>query len=154
GYQRTIVELPATYGVLKQWEADPIISMTWTLLDFGRREASSDGARQRLLAANLSFNRSIQDVVFNAESAFYALDAANGAVIAAQQNLRLAETDFDAVHQRVDLGLATQPELLLAQERVAQSQFDLANARLMVHDAEAQMAIALGVPADPPVRIA
>jgi len=39
--------------------------------------------------------------VYNSEAAFYALDAANGAVIAAQQNLKLAETDFEAVHQRV-----------------------------------------------------
>jgi outer membrane protein len=91
--------------------------------------------------------------VFNTEAAFYALDAADGAVVAAQQNLKLAETDFDAVTRRVDLGLATEPQRLLAKETVAQSRFDLANAQLMVHDAEAQMAIALGVPADPPIRI-
>lgn len=153
GYQRTILELPGAPGVLKQWQTGPIVTMNWTLLDFGRRGAASDSARDRLIAANLAFNRSIQDVVFNTETAFYALDAADGAVSAAQQNLKLAETDFDAVRQRVDLGLATEPELLLAKERVAQSRFDLANAQLMVHDAQAQMAVALGVPADPPVRI-
>jgi outer membrane protein len=153
GYQRTIIELPSAYGVLKQWQADPILSMTWTLLDFGRRESASESARQRLFAANLVFNRAIQEVVFNVEAAFYALDAAKGAVLAAQQNLKLAQTDFDAVNQRVNLGLATEPELLLAKERVAQSRFDLANARLTVHDAEAQMALALGVSAEPPVKI-
>ena len=153
GYQRTIIELPGAPGVLKQWQADPILAMNWILLDFGRRKSASDSARDRLIAANLTFNRTIQDVVFNTEAAFYALDAADGAVIAAEQNLKLAETDFDAVRQRVDLGLATEPELLLAKERVAQSRFDLANAQLMVHDAQAQMAVALGVPADPPVRI-
>jgi outer membrane protein len=153
GYQRTIIELPGIYGVLKQWQADPLVAINWTLLDFGRRASASDSARDRLIAANLAFNRSIQAVVFNSEAAFYTLDAADGAVIAAQQNLKLAETDFDAVHQRVDLGLATEPELLLAKERVAQSRFDLANAQLMVHDGEAQIAVALGVPADPAVRI-
>jgi outer membrane protein TolC len=153
GYQRTIIELPGTYGVLKQWQAYPLVTINWTLLDFGRRESASDSARDRLLAANLAFNRSIQSVVFNSEAAFYALDAADGAVIAAQQNLKLAETDFDAVRQRVDLGLATEPELLLAKERVAQSRFDLANSQLMVHEGEAQIAVVLGVPADPPVRI-
>jgi outer membrane protein len=153
GYQRTIIELPGAAAVLKQWQADPMVAMNWTLLDFGRRKSGSDSAQDRLIAANLAFNRSIQDVVFNVESAFYALDAADGAVIAAQQNLKLAETDFDAVRQRVDLGLATEPQLLLAKETVAQSRFDLANAQLMVRDAEAQMAVALGVPADPPVRI-
>jgi outer membrane protein TolC len=44
--------------------------------------------------------------------------------------------------------LATKPELLLAKEEVAQSRFDLANAHLLVHDAEAQLAVALGVPAN------
>jgi outer membrane protein TolC len=153
GYERATIELPGAAAVLKQWQADPIVAMNWTLLDFGRRKSASDSAEDRLIAANLAFNRSIQDVVFNIESAFYALDAADGAVIAAQQNLKLAETDFDAVRQRVDLGLATEPQLLLAKETVAQSRFDLANAQLMVHDAQAQMAVALGVPADPPVRI-
>jgi outer membrane protein len=153
GYERTIVELPGTYGVLKQWQADPLVMINWTLLDFGRRASASDSARDRLIAANLAFNRSIQSVVFNSEATFFALDAADGAVTAAQQNLKLAEIDFDAVHQRVDLGLATEPELLLARERVAQSRFDLANAQLMVHESEAQIAVVLGIPADPPVRI-
>jgi outer membrane protein len=153
GYERTIVQLPGTYSVIKQWQADPLVMVNWTLLDFGRRESESDSARDQLIAANLAFNRAIQSVVFNSEAAFYALDAADGAVIAAQQNLKLAETDFDAVHQRVDLGLATEPELLLARERVAQSRFDLANAQLMVHESEAQIAVVLGIPADPPVRI-
>ena len=153
GYTRTILELPGAYGELKQWQTDPTLIMTWTLLDFGRREASSDSARHQLFAANLLFNRSIQDVIFNTETAFYVLDAAESGVSAAEKNLQLAETDFDAVKQRVDLGLATQPALLLAKARGAQSQFDLANARLMVHDAQAQMAVALGVPADPPVKL-
>ncbi len=153
GYQRTIVELPGTYGVLKQWQADPLATINWTLLDFGRRASASDSARDRLMAANLAFNRSIQSVVFNSEAAFYALDAADAAVIAAQKNLKLAETDLDAVRQRVDLGLATEPELLLARERVAQSRYDLANAQLMIHESEAQIAVVLGVSADPPVRI-
>ena len=55
----------------------------------------------------------------------------------------MKKTDFDAVRQRVDLGLATEPQLLLAKETVAQSQFDLANAQLMVHDAQAQIAVGL-----------
>lgn len=153
GYQRTMFQLPGLVGTLKQWQADPIVAMNWTLLDFDRRASASDSARDQLVAASLAFNRSIQTVVFNTESAFYALDAADGAVIAAVQNLNLAQTDLDAVHQRVDLGLATEPELLLAKEGVAQSRYELANAQLMVRDGQAEMAVALGITADPPVRI-
>src|SRR5207248_6397774 len=51
------------------------------------------------------------------------------------------------------LGLATEPQRLLAKEAVAQSHFDLANAQLLVHDAQAQMAIALGIPADQQIKV-
>jgi outer membrane protein TolC len=143
-----MVELPGQPGKLSQWQSQPVTEMTYTLLDFGRRHSAAEAARNRLIANNFTFNRAVQDVVFGTQSAYYAVDAAQAAVTAAQQNLALAQTDFDAVRQRVDLGLATEPELLLAKERVAQSRFDLANAHLFVHDAEAQLAVALGVPAN------
>ena len=148
GYERSMLELPGQAGKVNQWQSLSVMEITYTLLDFGRRHSAAEAARNRLIADNFTFNRAIQDVVFSTQSAFYALDAAQAAVTAAQQNLALAQTDFDAVRQRVDLGLATQPELLLAKERVAQSRFDLANAHLLVHDAEAQLAVALGVPAN------
>jgi outer membrane protein TolC len=148
GYQRTIIELPGKVGKLEQWQSQPGAELTYVLLDFGRRRSAAEAARSRLIASNFTFNRAIQDVVFGTQSAFYAVDAAHAAVTAAQQNLELAQTDFDAVKQRVDLGLATEPELLLVKERLAQSRFDLANAHLLVHDAQAQLAIALGVPAN------
>jgi outer membrane protein len=154
GYQRTIIQLPGTIGKLEQWQSQPVVEVTYVLLDFGRRRSAAEAARNYLIASNFSFNRAIQDVVFSTQSAFYGLDSAHSAVIAAQQNLELASTDFEAVRQRVDLGLATEPELLLAKERLAQSRFDLANAHLMVHDSEAQLAVALGLPANdlPPIE--
>lgn len=148
GYQRTILELPAAAGKLEQWQSQPVAELTYILLDFGRRRSAAEAARSRLIASNFAFNRAIQNVVFGTQSAFYSVDAAHAAVSAAQQNLELAQTDFGAVKQRVALGLATEPELLLAKERLAQSQFDLANARSVVHDAEAELAVALGVPAN------
>jgi len=148
GYQRTIVELPASAGRLKQWQAQPVVELTYILLDFGRRRSAAEVARSGLIASNFAFNRAIQDVVFRTESAFYSVDAAHAAVTAARQNLDLAQTDFEAVKQRLDLGLATEPELLLARERLAQSRFDLANAGLLVHDAEAELAVAVGIPAN------
>ncbi len=148
GYQRTIIELPAAVGKLEQWQSQPAAELIYVLLDFGRRRSAVEAARNRLIASNFTFNRAIQNVVFATQSAFYSIDAAHAAVSAAQQNLELARTDFDAVKQRVDLGLATEPELLLSKERVAQSRFDLANAHLLVHDAEAELAVALGIPAN------
>ncbi|HTW87472.1 MAG TPA: TolC family protein [Candidatus Binataceae bacterium] len=148
GYMRVPFQLPGTLGVIKQWQSVPVANVTYVLLDFGRRRSAAEAAHERLIASNFAFNRAIQQVVFDTQSAFYALDGALAAVTAAQQNLALAQTDSEAVLQRENLGLATEPELLLAKERVAQSQFDLANARLLVHDAQANLAVALGVPAN------
>jgi outer membrane protein len=153
GYVKVPFELPGQAGAVEQWQSQPVVNVTYVLLDFGRRRSAATIAREHLIAANFAFNRVIQEVVFETQSAFYALDGARAAVVAAEKNLELSQTDFEAVRQRVDLGLATQPELLLAKERVAQSQFDLANASLLVHDAQANLAIALGIPANSDFRI-
>ncbi len=155
GYTRTLFPLPGgQLAQFKYWQAEPLVQITYTLLDFGRRSSSAEAARQALAAANFSFDRRIQDVVFGVQRAYYALCAAKAAVTAARQNLELAQSDFDAVQQRLNLGLATQPALLLARERVAQSQYDVANAELMVHDAQAGLAAAIGISADEPMEVA
>jgi outer membrane protein len=148
GYERQLFELPGQNAVLKQWQITPVIEFTYTLLDFGRRSAGAAAARNQLAAANFSFNRKLQDVVFATQRAFYSIGAAKAAVKAAQENVELARTDDEAVSRRVDLGLATQPELLLSRQRVAQSQYDLASAHLLVREAQASMAVALGVAAN------
>ena len=153
GYTRQIVELPGAVAAFKQWESEPVLRLTYTLIDFGRRDADDEIARQQLAASNFSFNRELQTVVFTTQQAFYALAAAKAGVIAAEQNLELAKTDNDAVQKRVDLGLATQPELLLARERVAQAKFDLANSQLLVREGQASMALAIGVAANTPFEI-
>lgn len=148
GYERELIEIPGQTAAVKQWQVTPMIELTYTLLDFGRRSATATAAREQLAAANFSFNRKMQDVVFATQRSFYALGAAKAAVHAAEQNVDLAKTDDDAVSRRVDLGLATMPEWLLARQRVAQSEYDLASAQLLVREAQASMAVALGVAAN------
>ena len=148
GYERELYELPGQNAVLKQWQITPTLEFTYTLIDFGRRSAGAAAARDQLAAANFSFNRKLQDVVFATQRSFYSIGAAKAAVQAAEQNVELAKTDDEAVSRRVDLGLATQPESLLSRQRVAQSQYDLASARLLVREAQASMAVALGVAAN------
>lgn len=134
--------------IIKQWEYNPMVQLTYILLDFGRRSAVADGARQQLAAANFMFNRKIQEVVFSTQRAFYALSASKAAVEAARKNVELTRTDVDAVSQRLDLGLATEPALLLARQRRAQAGYDLENAKLLVRDAQADLAVALGMAAN------
>ena len=153
GYERSNEELPHDSGVLRRWYAEPTLQLTYLLLDFGRRSADDQMFRQQLAAANFTFNRTLQTIVFQTQRASYSLAAAKAAVVAAEQNLELARTDDEAVDRRVDLGLATQPALLLSRARVAQSKFDLANARLLVRDAQANLALAMGVAANAPFDV-
>jgi len=153
GYERLIFQLPGQNAVLRQWQVTPVLEFTYILLDFGRRDAGAAAARAQLAAANFSFNRKLQDVVFATQRSFYSIGAAKAAVQAAEQNVELARTDDDAVSRRVDLGLATEPELLLSRQRVAQSRYDLASAHLLVREAQANMAVALGVAANTPLDV-
>ncbi|HKD70199.1 MAG TPA: TolC family protein [Candidatus Binataceae bacterium] len=133
---------------IDQWEYLPELQLTYTLLDFGRRSAAAEAARQHLAAANFLFDRKLQDVVFNTQRAFYALSASKAAVEAARKNVELTTTDDEAVSQRMDLGLATEPALLLARQRRAQAGYDLENAKLLVRDSQADLAVALGMAAN------
>lgn len=153
-YSRELFPIGGATARIKVAQITPTIQMTYTLLDFGRRRAESATAAAQLAAANFAFNRRMQDVVFGAERYFFSLAAARAAVDAARQNLELARTDDDAVAKRVDHGLATKPELLLSRQRVAQAEYDVANAELLVEDAQANLATSLGLPANLRLRVA
>jgi outer membrane protein TolC len=124
------------------------MSLDYDLIDFGRRDAQAASALNQLVAANLLFNRQIQEVVFNVERGFYELDAARANVATAEATVKLATTDRTNAERRQHNGLATQPEVLLAQQREAQAEYDLENAQLGVSLAQADLAVALGVRAD------
>jgi len=154
GYIRELEELTKGHvGVVKKSFAEPSLRLTYLLLDFGRRSADDEMFRQQLAAANFTFNRALQTVVFQTQRASYGLAAAKAGVVAAEQNLELATTDLQAVQSRLDLGLATEPVLRLARARVAQSRFDLANAHLFVREAQASLALAIGLAANAPFDV-
>src|SRR5262245_57468032 len=131
GYTRQLDELPNATAVSKQWYAEPTLQLTYRLLDFGRREADDELARQQLAAANFAFNRELQTVVFSTQRAFYALAAAKAGVSAAEETLKLTKTDDD----------------------VAQAEYDLANAQLFVQQGQATLALAIGVAANAPFDV-
>jgi len=153
GPQRFLFQSSPAPLTVKQDTFSPQIELTWTLLDFGRRAQTAELARQQLLAANFSFNRKMQDVVFAAQRAFFALDAAKGMKRAAEKNVALARSVREAAEERLALGLATQPDVLLTRQVDAKAVYDLESASVMVSDAQATLAMALGIPANAPLEI-
>jgi outer membrane protein len=148
GYERMVDLVPKHWGTLKNWQSTDLVTLDYLLIDFGRRDAAAEAARDRLLAANFEFNREIQTILFEVEKNYYLLDAQRAGLDAAHAVVKLAEIDLRAVERRHAAGLATKPEVLLAQQREAKSVYELQNAELAVSDAEAELAIAVGVRVD------
>ena len=62
----------------------PTLNLRWLLLDFGRRGSAWDAAKERLLAANLGFNRKHQEIIFSVQRAFLGLTSLRGKIAVAQ----------------------------------------------------------------------
>jgi outer membrane protein len=84
-----------------------LLTLQWTLLDFGRRAADDERAWQELLATNFQFNRTHQEVTFAVERTFYAFDASRARVDAAEATLASAVAVAQAADARMAHGLAT-----------------------------------------------
>jgi outer membrane protein TolC len=151
--QRLLEHGPEDTLTIHQDEYLPAVSLTYTLLDFGRSSQAAEQARQQLVAANFAFNRTMQDVVFDVQRAYYRLDAALSLQRAAEENLQLARTVLAAADARLRVGLATKPEQLLAKQVETRAVYDLENAKVAVQDARADLARTLGIPATWPVEI-
>jgi outer membrane protein len=152
-YLKLPLQFPGQTLVIRNEVFLPQIKVSYDLLDFGRTRATERSAREQLIAVNFAFNQAIQDLVFNVEKAYYIFSAANASVSAAEANLKLARTSLNAVQERHQVGLATQPQVLLAKQVEAQAVYDLENTKSMVHDAEAGLRQAVGVAADTDIRI-
>src|SRR4029077_18196163 len=105
-------------------QALPVLTLRWLLLDFGRRESAGDAAKERLLAANLGFNRRHQQVAFAVQRAYYGLTSVRARIAVAQSSLDAARAVQEATEIRLSNGLATRPELALARQQAAQATFE------------------------------
>lgn len=131
----------------------PSAEVNYILLDFGRRSSEDAQARQALWAANLQFNRRIQQTIFEVQTAYFQLDNAIGLYEASLRELELALTVVAAVEDRLSVGLATAPELLFARQALAQAEFDVQAQIADIDDSRSALLVAIGLPATLPIEI-
>ena len=134
--------------VVSQTAGTAAIGMNWVLMDFGRRDADSARARAQLIAANYTFNRTMQKLVYDVQNAYFTLDAKISLREAARENVATARKQLDATDDRMTVGLATRPEVLQARQQYLQTLYDLENAKSEVFTAQAALAVVMGIPAD------
>ncbi len=141
---------PLHFDILYQSE----LTMKWLLFDFGQRAATVSAAREGLLIANVAFNATHQRVVFEVSQSFYAYNLARESVKVAESASETAQTVRSSVEARVQNALATQPELLQAEQQLAQAQFNLEKARGSERDAFVDLMNAIGLSPSIRIRIA
>ena len=132
----------------------PQLQLNWILLDFGRRSSSVERRAQELFQANFAFNRKLQEVAFAVSRNYFSFDASRARVTAARATLESAVVVEEAVGARLEEGLATRPEFLLARQERARAAFEVQDALGGVDDAQAALAGSLGIAPTALMRVA
>lgn len=151
GYWRYPFPSPGSAFSLEGTLVDPVFNLSWTLFDLSR-PAKIDMAMQQLFATNLALNRNHQEVIYKVQTAFYGFVAAKTRVEAAETTLRQATRNRDAIQAQLELGLATQPEYLLAVQDQAKAGYELQGARGAVMEKDAELAEQLALPPGSPLK--
>ena len=144
-YFKTSFPIPGGALVSNGYSSFGSLDLAWTLFDFGRREALVDAGAQRLSAANFAFNRKHQEIAYRVATSFFAYQAALAKVTAAQQTFEAAKAGSASVQAKLDRGLATRPDLLLAIQEQAKASYDFQDARSSVIQAHADLTSSLGI---------
>jgi outer membrane protein len=144
-----------TSGAPSPWlnRYGPSISFSYVLFDFGAGDDRVEAAEYRLLAANLAQNRTLQDVMFLVEQAYYQLIGIEALVRVNEQLLKNIETALDAARRRRESGLATVADVYRAETQVAQSQLTLTRSRGEFDKARGQLATAVGLPIQSSIQV-
>jgi outer membrane protein len=123
----------------------PVLALDYIIFDFGRRSQEISVSRNALLAANFQFNDTHRRVIFGVMQAYYHLLDTNGLQDAAEANLKNAQTVDQAAEARLQLGLATLPDVLEARSAAAQADYNLQAAIGATEIAHGDLATALGI---------
>jgi outer membrane protein len=124
----------------------PIFVLDYIIFDFGRRSQEISISRSNLLVANFQFNDTHRNIIFRVMQAYYHLLDTKGQEDAAEANLKNAETVQQDAEARLQLGLATLPDVLEARSAAAQANYDLQAAIGATVIAHGDLATALAIP--------
>ncbi len=132
----------------------PALELTYLLFDFGGVSGGIEEARQALLAANFSFNRSLQDLLLEVGRAYYGLNSARSALWAAEADVEDARTADEAARERYDAGLSSKLDQLQARSSYQDALYRLEQARGGLEASRAELTRLLGFSAGTAFEIA
>ena len=127
--------------------------LTYMVFDFGGRAGRIDAARAETLAANLAFNDTHRKIIYQVSAAYYRLLDASGQEDAARASLANAQAVQRAAEERLQNGLATQPDVLEARSAAAQADYELQAALGATEIGLGNLAMALGAMPSADLRV-
>jgi outer membrane protein len=131
----------------------PALEVDYIVFDFGRRLQEIAVSRANLLGANFLFNDTHRKIIFQVMAAYYHVLDTKGQEDVAEANLKNAQTDQEAAEARLQLGLATLPDVLEARSAAAQADYDLQAAIGASEIAHGDLTTALGVSPVNPLQV-
>jgi outer membrane protein len=130
----------------------PAVTLTYLLFDFGAGDSRVRAAEYQALAAVLTQNRVLQDVVFQVEQAYYRYLGFEQLVRSNELFLKSVSTSLDATQRRREGGLATAADVYRAETQVAQAQLNLTRSKGELEKARGALASAIGLPVNATLR--
>ena len=140
-------------GFVQRTQFAPLVSLSYLLLDFGGRSGTIGAARANTIGVNLDYNAMLQNVILQAESAYFAYISARAVANAQLLTVMEADTSLKAAQVRHTSGVATIADVLQAQTVVAQAQLDLETDSGTVKTSHSNLATAMGLRADSPFEL-
>lgn len=131
----------------------PAVTLSYVLFDFGAGDSRVEAAEYQALAAALTQNRTLQDVVFQVEQAYYRLLGIEQLVRANELFLKSVSTSLDATQRRREGGLATVADVYRAETQVAQGRLNLTRSLGELEKARGVLASTVGLPVDATLRV-
>jgi outer membrane protein TolC len=123
-------------------------TLSYLLFDLGGRSGSIEEAKERAIAADLTHNATVHDVILQVESALFSYLATRSLRDAQEESVREAIADTAAAAERLRVGVATLAEVLQARTQLAQGRLQLATLQGQEVTAKGNLATAMGLPAN------
>ncbi|MHB1643331.1 MAG: TolC family protein [Acidithiobacillus sp.] len=154
GFSRRQAVSTVGFTVPARNSANPNLTLSYTLWDFGLRAAKVDAARAQEWVAGFTQNQSIQAVAFSVAQAYYQLLGNQSLLLADEKTVAENQKNLEAAEVLHRAGQATIGALYQARAAMAQAQSTLAAQRQTVRSSEGLLASTLNLGPQTSLRIA
>lgn len=129
------------------------VSLNWVLYDFGGRAAALANKNALLAAAKASQQAALETAFAAVAKDYYAAQAAQGALIAAQEIEQTAHSSFNAATERVNRGIAPISDELQAQTSWAEAVINRTKSQGDLQSAVGTLASDMALDASTPITL-